>query len=141
VSERRNLAIAILVAFVFGVAGGMVGTLATVALVHHGRGPIFSGEPHPGGPFGHGPGWRGERGRPGRPGRPGMERILHRQLDLTDEQRERIEQILDDARPRYAAVRESTRMEIDRVLTPGQRTRLKQLEDRFPARRRERAAP
>jgi len=134
VSERRNLIIAIVVAFVFGIAGGMIGTLGTIAAMHHGGRPVFShGEriDREGGP--RGGRIRGERGRPS------PERMIFRQLDLTDEQRTRIEEILDSARPRYAAVRESTRAEIDRVLTPEQRAKWKELEERFPARRRERA--
>ena len=137
-SERRNLVIAIVVAFVFGIAGGVIGTLGTIAIVHHhGGGPFFGGPRHPGE---HAGDWRRDRGpgRPGRPVRPGPERLL-RQLDLTEEQQTRIEAILDAARPRYAAVRESTRAEIDRVLTPEQRTKLKEIEDRFPGRRRSRA--
>lgn len=138
-SERRNLVIAIVVAFVFGITGGVIGTLCTIALAHHGGGrPHMDGDRHPG------RGGTGDSGRVGRrgrgPGRPGMERVLDRQLDLSDEQRARIEAILDAARPRYAAMRESTRVEIDRVLTPEQRSKLKELEDRFPERRRERAA-
>ena len=133
-SERRNLVIAIVVAFVFGLAGGVAGALGTIALTHHGRPPFGDheriGRDGPG--RGDRPGPRGRRGG----GRPGMERVLDRQLDLSDEQRARIEAILDAARPRYAAMRESTRVEIDRVLTPEQRTRLKELEDRFPERRR-----
>ena len=139
-NERRNLVIAIVVAFVFGLAGGMIGTLATISIVHHhGGGPFFAGGRHPGERGGGD--WRRDRGpgRPGRPGRPGPERVLS-QLDLSEEQRTRIEGILDAARPRYAAVRESTRVEIDRVLTPEQRTKMKELEERYPGRRRSRAA-
>jgi Spy/CpxP family protein refolding chaperone len=136
VSERRNLVIAILVSLFFGMAGGVAGTLVTIGLTHGGRVPFLTQGRHhegPGGRPGRRPGERGERGRPR------MERVLHEELDLSDEQRARIEAILDGARPRYAAVRESTRAEIERVLTPGQRTKLKELEERFPARRRERA--
>jgi Spy/CpxP family protein refolding chaperone len=139
VSERRNLVIAILVSLFFGMAGGVAGTLVTIGLTHGGRGPFLTqGRLHerPEGRPGRRPAERGERGQRGRPR---MERVLHEELDLSDEQRARIEAILDGARPRYAAVRESTRAEIERVLTPGQRTKLKELEERFPARRRERA--
>lgn len=135
-SERRNLIIAIVVAFAFGIAGGVIGTLGTIAVVHHRGGPFLAGDRHPSDRPGRGPGAGGRR--TGERGRPMMERVLHRQLDLSDEQRARIEAILDAARPRYAAVRESTRVEIDGVLTPEQRTKLKQLEESFPARRRER---
>lgn len=129
-SERRNLVVAIVVALVFGLAGGTIGTLATIALTHHGRGPFLGGDRHPG----HRGGDRQRRG----PRRPRMENVLDQKLDLSDEQRARIGEILDAARPRYAAVRESTRARIDRVLTAEQRTKLRELEERFPARRRDR---
>ncbi len=136
-SERRNLIIAIVVAFAFGLAGGMLGTLGTLAVVHHtGHSSVF-GERHGGRPGGDRSFERRMRGPGGpRARRPGMERMVLGELDLTDAQRTRIEAILDAARPRYAAVRESTRAEIDRVLTPEQRAKLKELEERFPERRR-----
>jgi hypothetical protein len=128
-ADRRNLIIAIVVAFVFGVSGGLIGALGAVAFVHHRGGPpAFLGGPERPGP-------RGERMRPGRPGRPRMESILHRELGLSDTQRERIEQILDGARPRYAAVRASTHAEILRVLTPEQQVKWNELEERLPGRR------
>ena len=131
-SERRNLVIAILAAFVFGMTGGVVGTLATMTVARH---------------HGHMPGMRGDHGarhreggvRRGEPGQDRMLAMLDRHLDLSEEQRTRIEGIVESARPRYAAVRESTRAEIERVLTPGQRAKWKELEEQFPARRRERA--
>jgi len=133
VSERRNLVIAILVSFFFGMAGGVAGTLVTIGLTHGGRVPFLTqGRDH------ERPDGRSGR-RPGERRRPRMERVLYQELDLSDEQRAGIEAILDEARPHYAAVRESTRAEIERVLTPEQRTKLKELEERFPARRRERA--
>jgi Spy/CpxP family protein refolding chaperone len=139
VSEQRKWILGILAAFLFGIAGGAVGAVGVVAFLHH-RGsppPFMAGGPG----FGHGGpglgpggprhmGLRGER-------RPPMERIVTRHLDLSDEQRATIEDILDAARPRYAALRESTRAEIDRVLTPEQRTKLEEFEDRFPAPRRD----
>ncbi len=137
-SEQRKWILGILAAFIFGIAGGAVGAVGVVAFLHHRGGPppFMAGGPGfgrggpggPGGPRHMGPG--GER-------RPPMERIVTRHLDLSDEQRATIEDILDAARPRYAALRESTRVEIDRVLTPEQRTKLKEFEDRFPARRRD----
>lgn len=134
-SEQRKWILGILAAFIFGIAGGAVGAVGVVAFLHH-RGsppPFMAGGPgfgpgSPGGP--RHMGVRGER-------RPPMERIVTRHLDLSDEQRATIEDVLDAARPRYAALRESTRAEIDRVLTPEQRKKLKEFEDRFPARRRD----
>lgn len=133
--DRRNLIIAVIVAFVFGVSGGLVGALGAIGWAHRHGGPesFLHGPRHGDGPDG------GRRlGGAGRPGRPGMERMLHRQLGLSDEQQARIEQILDDARPRYAAVRESTHAEILRVLTPAQQQKWKELEDRMPGRNRTR---
>jgi len=132
VSEQRKWILGILAAFLFGIAGGAVGAVGVVAYLHHRDGPppFMAGGPG----SGRGPGRHmGPRGE----GRPMMERIVTRHLDLSDEQRTTIEGILDAARPRYAAVRESTRADIDRVLTPDQRAKLKEFEDRFPARRRD----
>jgi Spy/CpxP family protein refolding chaperone len=131
--ERRNLLIAVVVAFVFGVSGGLVGALGAVSYFHRHGGPsrYLHGPDRPGDPA--------VRGRPRRGGRPGMERVLHRELGLSETQRRQVERILDDARPRYAAVRESTHAEILRVLTPEQQAKWRELEDRLPGRRRDRA--
>ncbi len=135
-SEQRKWILGVVAAFLFGVAGGTVGALGAVAFMHQRHGP-----PHfAAGPRGFEDGApgirreRGERGGPGRrgPRRPPMERIVTQQLDLSAEQRTTIEGILDAARPRYAAVRDSTHAQIDRVLTPGQRAKLKEFETRFP---------
>ena len=135
-SERRNLIIAIIVSFVFGISGGMLGTLGALSYLRHQGGMV--GFMH--GP-GHGPamGMPGERGemRSRGPRRPMMERFVHRQLDLSAEQQTRIEEILDAARPRYAAVRESTHAEIQRLLTAEQRAKWNELEERFPNHRHE----
>ncbi len=114
-SERRNLAIAVVASFVFGISGGALGAIALIAALR------ASGPPWPGAP---GPG-------PRFAGRPPIERLMAEELDLTEAQRERIEVILDRARPRYAAVQESTRAEIERMLTPEQRERWRDLERRF----------
>ncbi len=141
-SEQRKWILGLVAAFLFGVAGGTVGALGAVAFMHHRQGP-----PHFSARGGHefeagsprGRRERGNRGAPGRGGmrRPPMERLVTQHLDLSDEQHTTIEGILDAARPRYAAVRESTRVQIDRVLTPEQRARLKEFENRFPGDRRD----
>jgi Spy/CpxP family protein refolding chaperone len=136
VSEQRKWILGILAAFIFGIAGGAVGAVGVFAFLHHRGGPPPSMAHGPGFGPGIGPGGPGPMGRHAE-GRPRMERILTRHLDLSDEQRATVEDILDAARPRYAALRESTRSEIDRVLTPEQRAKLKEFEDRFPARRRD----
>ena len=96
--ERRNVILALVAAFVFGVSGGVVGTLGTLAVLHH-LGPFG-----PGAPFGPQRGMLMRRhGGPGEPGGPGgmraerapMERLLAHHLDLTDEQRSRVEKILE----------------------------------------------
>lgn len=92
-------------------------------------------------PARRGPG--GDRMMPGQP-RPDRGRyleVLSRQLELTDEQRERIVQILAaqesrmqeiarETRPRMRAVAEDTRVSIDSVLTDDQRTRFQELRRR-----------
>jgi hypothetical protein len=136
VSEPRKWILGLIAAFLFGVTCGAVGALGVVALYHQRPGPppFLSADP----------GFeRGDRARKGRRGdrregrRPPMERLLTRHLDLSDGQRAAVARILDSARPRYAAIRESTHAEIDRILTPEQRDRLKQFEDRFPGERRD----
>jgi hypothetical protein len=131
-TERRNLLIAIVVSFVFGISGGVLGTRGAVAWMQHLGGP--HGSLRGPGPS-RAPGARGA-GRARGHRRPPMERFVHRELDLSDPQEARIEEILDAARPRYAAVRESTHAEIQRVLTDAQRTKWRELEERFPERRR-----
>ena len=56
---------------------------------------------------------------------------LERELDLSPAQRERIVAQLDRARRQQAVVRESTHVWIERELTPEQRARWKQMEERF----------
>lgn len=53
---------------------------------------------------------------------------LREALDLTDEQAERIEPLVDEAHRTMGAARESLRVRIDRVLTPEQRERWRRLE-------------
>ncbi len=62
--------------------------------------------------------------------------MLERRLDLTPEQRTRIERILDSSRVAFAAAHESTRAAVARELTPQQREEWKQLETRLMRERR-----
>jgi Spy/CpxP family protein refolding chaperone len=61
---------------------------------------------------------------------------LERTLDLSPAQRERIVAVLDRARHEQVAVRESVQVWIERELTPEQRERWKQMEERFEQSRR-----
>jgi Spy/CpxP family protein refolding chaperone len=117
VSDRQNLAIAIVASFVFGLSGGAIAAFALIGALHAGGPPPLSRGPD------------GPQARLG--GGPPIERQLARRLDLTEEQRVRVHEILERLRPRYAAVHESTRVEIENVLTPEQRERWLQLERQF----------
>lgn len=122
-NDRRNLVIAIIASFVFGLSGGVIASIALITFLH--GGPRFDAPapPAPPGPGMHGP----------------LQRMLAEELDLTDEQQARVEEILARTRPMYAAVRESTHAEIERLLTPEQRRRWRDhLEHEF---RRGRRAP
>jgi Spy/CpxP family protein refolding chaperone len=117
VSDRRNLVIAIVASFVFGLSGGAIAAFSVIAALH-----AAVPQPFPRGPEGPQPRFGGG---------PPIERQLARRLDLTEDQRVRVHEILEHLRPRYAAVQESTRAAIEEVLTPEQRERWRQLERQF----------
>jgi Spy/CpxP family protein refolding chaperone len=114
-TARAQLVIAIFAAFLFGTSLGAVAGFGVARLVQT---RAFA------------EGWRERRGPPPERDRTMMIR-LHRGLNLTTEQRERIHEILEGSRPRYAAIRESTRAAIESELTPEQRERWSELEERF----------
>ena len=123
----RGLVIAIVAAFIVGCSIGMVGGIVFARFVLHPphfavgfRGPGAGGPGRPGGPHGHGP----------------MLDMLERSLDLKPDQRARIERILEESGRGYAVVRESTHAAIERELTPDQRDRWRQVEERFLRERR-----
>src|SRR5262245_37477388 len=119
----RGLVIGILAAFILGCSLGMVSGILFARLTLGPWGPPHWGHggPPPGGP----------------PRGPGpMLEMLERDLDLTPDQRDRIERILDESRRGYAVVRESTHAAIERELTPAQRDQWKQMEERFLRERR-----
>ena len=131
--NRTGLVIALVAAFLGGIATGLVGG---VLLVHHvlPRPPFEMRE-------------RGERhDSPGR-GRSGsmMLQRLERELDLNADQKQRIARILEEARASHDATRDSTIAAIERVLTTEQRERWagirRQMEKRFRPPRGEALAP
>jgi hypothetical protein len=65
-----------------------------------------------------------------------MLRMLDQHLDLSLDQRLRIERILEQSRHDFAMVRESTHAAIEHELTPAQRAEWKKMEERFPRERR-----
>ena len=117
----RGLVIGMLAALIVGCSFGIVGGIVFAR---------FAGVPgahgRPGGP---------RQGGPGRGPGPMLER-LERELDLTPDQRDRVERILEESRRGYALVRESTHTAIARELTPAQREEWKQMEERFQRERR-----
>ena len=124
----RGLIIAIVATFIVGGSVGMVGGILFARYAMLPKAHIMArGERHgPDGPR-HG---RGPRG----PG--SMLEMLDQRLDLTPEQRQKIEVLLDESRRGYAQVRESTHAAIERELTAAQREEWKQLETRFSRERR-----
>ena len=110
----RGLVIAALTAFLLGCSSGLIGGILLTHVIGGGM-----------------PRWGMQHffmGRPRVPGPPGMHPpegpimdLLSRQLDLTAEQHQKIEQILDQGRMKQMAVRESTHAAIKRVLTEEQR--------------------
>ena len=123
----RGLIIAIAATFIVGCSVGMVGGILFARYAMLPKAHIMArGERH------------GQEGaRHGRPRGPGpMLEMLDRRLDLTPEQRQKIEALLDESRRGYAQVRESTHAAIERELTAAQREEWKQLENRFSRERR-----
>ena len=119
----RGLVIGILAAFIVGCSLGMVGGIVFAR---------YAGMP--------GSHWAGRPDGPRQGGRehgrgPMLER-LERSLDLTPDQKDRVERILEESRRGYALVRESTHTAIERELTPAQRDEWKQMEERFLRERR-----
>ena len=121
----RGLVIATAAAFVVGCSVGLMGGMLFMRFVGPGHGgPMFARAPgRP--PFER----RGPR-------HDGLMPMLERSLDLSPTQRERIVAQIDRARRQQAAVRESMQVGIERELTPEQRERWKQMEDRFERSRR-----
>lgn len=120
----RGLLIAITASFIVGCSVGLVG------------GIVFMRVAGPPGLAGLRPG-ENARIRYSGPERRGMGRpdrvlpALERSLDLSSEQRERLVAQLDRARRHHAALRDSTRIWIERELTPEQRERWRRMEERF----------
>ena len=110
-------------AFLFGIAGGAVGGFAVSTFMHradrHDRPP--RGRPHRI--------YRFEIGGP-------VGRDLAQKLDLSPAQSARFDQILKQSGQSYAAVRESTRAALERVLDPDQRVEFRRMEERFVRHRR-----
>lgn len=147
--SRRGLAIAIGASFIVGGSLGLIGGVLFARIVffsgwRSGAAPAW-GRPGAIGRMMPGLGMR-ERAMlpPGLRGRallgpdlrgagPGpIFLLLARELDLSAQQRGRIEQILDRSRGEWATVRESTRTAIERELTPEQRTKWIMMEQRYP---------
>ena len=113
--SRGMLVIAMLSALLFGAAVGLIGAMTFTHLMH-GRDSHRE--------FFH----RGPRGRRPMP-TPGLIMLrLEHELKLTDSQHRAIESVLERSRTEFEAARESTRVRIDRVLTPEQQERWHQME-------------
>jgi hypothetical protein len=109
VNTRRDFVIGVVAAFLFGCSVGALAGLVFAIMFHSGG-------------LGHGPRLHGPRP---------LVHQLERRLELDDAQRARIDDILARSRERYDGVRESTRVEIERTLTPRQLVRWREMERRF----------
>ena len=124
----RGLVIAIAASFIVGCSAGLMGGI----LFTHLMGAHRWG--HERSPFGR------HEGPPGRGGPRGPARemlpYLSRELDLSAEQQQHIQVLIDRARQEHQAVRESMEVWVGRELTPEQRMRWKDLERQMGMRRR-----
>jgi hypothetical protein len=132
--NRTAIVIALVATFLIGASLGLMSGILFTMYQHR--------MPHAGW-MGIGPRMGGPRfPSPGMGGDPDRRVIRERQvlphlraeLGLTDEQVERIRPLLDEAHASMGAARDSLHSRIERVLTPGQRERLRRLEGRrgFP---------
>ena len=132
-NPTRGLIIAMAAAFLVGTSTGLVAGIALMRFGLH-EPPPFSMMP----PWMHG----APRLPPGPPGPPeppgpGHLMLLHHledQLGLTAAQRERVMDILERVRDEREAERESVHVRIERELTPEQRRRWRDLQDRYETR-------
>jgi hypothetical protein len=129
VNGARGLLIATAAAFIVGCSVGLMGGILFMRFAGPGSHRVFmKGERHGGPPpF-------ARRGGPGPP--EGMLRMMGRELDLSQDQHDRILQQIDRAGQQHRAVRESMHVWIERELTPEQRERWKRMEERFERSRR-----
>jgi Spy/CpxP family protein refolding chaperone len=114
---RSGLVIALVAAFFFGCTAGALGGFLASTWVLRSQGPRYHGPPPPG---------RFEDR---------VRQDIERRLGLTDDQTRRFHRVLERSRSRYRAVRESTRQELETILTAEQRERFRKLESRYFERR------
>lgn len=112
----RGTVLAITASLIVGCAIGLiVGVLFARSMFFLPRGPF-------GGPGGH--------FHP--PGRPGVVMdMLQHQLDLTKDQSDRIQKIVESSRADVDSIRAQTRQQILQVLTPEQRTKWERMDEHF----------
>jgi hypothetical protein len=125
----RGLVIAVAAALLVGFSLGMVSGIVFMRFAWPGRPHL--GVPIHAGPGGPGPGWRGADGPLDGSGPGRLLAHLDHALDLTPEQHEAILEHLQSARRQRVAMRESTRVAIERVLTEKQRAEWRALEQRY----------
>lgn len=125
----RGLLIATAAAFIVGCSVGLIGGILFIRFAAPGPHGGFRAGGMPGGPP---PYFAGRpRGRDGRSHEERMLPFLEREIGLTPDQRERIVAQIDRARDQHVAVRESMKVWLERELTPAQRERWKQVEERM----------
>lgn len=131
--NRPVIVLALVAAFLIGASVGLMGGIFFTLQTHRPPGPFFEGR-------GRGMGGPGVFERVGgEVGRRVVRNVrvmthLRGALDLSDEQVARIEPLVERSHAAMGAERESLRVRIERVLTPGQRERWRRLEARrgFP---------
>jgi Spy/CpxP family protein refolding chaperone len=131
VNGTRGLIIATAAAFIVGCSVGLMGGILFVRFVApglHGA-PMLRAMRGEHTPFFGRPGDLRRLGMRGGPDR--MLSALADELDLSPAQRQRIVASLDCARERHEAMAESLHVWIERELTPEQRARWRELEERF----------
>lgn len=124
---NRGLIIAVAAAFIVGCSVGLVSGMLFTHVVARGLHGRF-------GPFGMHQGPPPFMGRGGPWGAMREHRMfpyLAREMDLTAEQQRRMRELMDRARREHEAVRESMEVWLDRELTPAQRARWRELEERM----------
>lgn len=122
--NRTAIVVALVAAFLIGASLGLVGGVAFTLAQHRGQAPPWADGPRRGDPGERS--WRDRRPPRGAAVLP----RLRRTLELTDEQAALIEPLVLEAHRAMSATRDSLRVRIEKVLTPGQRERWRRLEAR-----------
>jgi len=123
----RGIAIAVAASFIVGCSVGLMGGILFMRYAAPG---LHGGIPPRGMPGGRGP-FFGRGGADGARHEEHMLSLLEEELDLSPEQRERVRARIDAAWRHHVAARDSLHVWLERELTPAQRERWRELEQRL----------